>query len=150
MREVTAYRLSHIITKDVGSSAKVLINPHVPSKALLSLLEHMFGGFGAGPFATANEVRLNAFEKCSVHDVVCYDIDGRTVGRVEFHASVIVGGIERPFSAIRKWAIASESSRSWKCRPTDELILAEVDEIVCTLVWGGRIVLLTVLKPTLV
>ena len=153
MREVTAGRLARMDHHEVGCYETALIDAHRPSKTLVTKLESVLQLGGDVTFSTATVARLNAYEKAAKGDVVMYSTDdGRRVGRVEFHASLHSrhdGAIVYVLTGIKRWDIVTESSRSWKCSVSDEMLLVETCSITSTLIWAGRSNRIrTVLKPT--
>jgi hypothetical protein len=148
MREVTAYRLSHLHSLGFGETSVALLDPHPPSKKLVALLQQVLEVGAGATFATSRRVRLDQWEKCTVGDLVLQICDGcMTVGVVEWHASCDVAGEVYIISSLRVWEFISGSDRSWKYRRTLESHLCTTEEIKCTLIYAGAGEIATVLKP---
>ena len=149
LREVSSH---HIGALTVGGKAHfqaevALVAGHAASKKLNNSLQQEFGAPGV-QFSAARCARINAWERCSVHDVVMVDVAGElVVGKVLLHAAATVGDQQQVFSSIAKWEFISEEGRSSKWLRRAEKMMCWTGNIMCAVTWAGSGEVVTVLKP---
>ena len=149
LRDVTHHHLAALSGQEKHFTTNAaLINPHAPGKQFLAALQAGFEAPGFG-FSTSRKARLNAWEQCSVGDVVVMRFAETTaVGRVDFHVCVEVSESEvLTLSSVQLWDIVTEDPRAWKCRRTDARHLCVTSDIVCAAIWSDTAGIATVIKP---
>ena len=151
LREVTSNHLGLLsnLQHTYYDDDVCLLEPHVPSKRLLELLQQHFDGISAENCQTSATVRINRWERVSVGDVVMVQQGNDTIlGEVRYLVAAAFAEGTSVVAGLLRWELLSEGLRAWKCkRKPDTPYLCMADEIVCSIIWGGSGDVATALKP---
>lgn len=148
LRDCTAHHLAAAAedSRDRFGAAALLLEPKLAKGNLQSLLESSFGAPGM-PWETSRSARVNAWERCSVGDLVlCTGAPvGLELGFVSFFAAAQEDA--EPIAGLRLLRREGGTDRAWKCRRTAEQRLTMADQICAALIWAGTGPVITALIP---